>query len=91
MQPVSHTLSTLAKAIRIETGKKISRSNIYLILKNRFYTGFFEWSGQTNTGSQPVFFDTKVFEQVQSVLAGHNRPKYSKREIASQWVDDVRL
>ena len=37
----AHTLTTLAKAIRIETGKTISRGNVYLILKNRFYVGSF--------------------------------------------------
>ena len=46
----SHSLTTLAKAIHIETGKKISRGDVYLILKNRFYVGTFEWGGQTYQG-----------------------------------------
>src|SRR6266851_331351 len=78
----AHTLTTLAKAIYIETGKRISRGNVHLVLKNRFYTGSFTWLGQTYVGTHPVFVDPQLFEQVQSVLAGHNRPKYSKREIA---------
>jgi site-specific DNA recombinase len=78
----AHTLSTLAKAIRMETGKTISRNNVHLILRNRFYVGFFEWSGQTYVGTHPLFVNPQVFERVQSVLTGHNRPKYSKREIA---------
>jgi site-specific DNA recombinase len=78
----SHTLTTLAKTIRIETGKTISRGNVYLILKNRFYVGFFQWSGQTFPGRHPLFVNPHIFEDVQSILAGHNRPKYSKREIA---------
>src|SRR5216683_1077057 len=78
----AHTLTTLAKAIYIETGKRISRGNVYLILKNRFYIGSFTWLGQTYAGTHPVFVDPQLFEQVQSVLTGHNRPKYSKREIA---------
>jgi site-specific DNA recombinase len=78
----AHTLSTLANAIRLETGKAISRGNVYLILKNRFYVGCFEWSGQTYSGTHALFVNPQIFEQVQSVLAGHNRPKYSKRNIA---------
>ena len=78
----SHTLTTLAKAIRGETGKALSRGNVHLILKNRFYTGLFEWSGQTYAGTHPVFLRPGLFDEVQAVLTGHNRPKYSKREIA---------
>jgi site-specific DNA recombinase len=78
----SHSLTTLAKTIQVETGKKISRGNVYLILKNRFYMGTFEWGGQTYQGTHPRFLDPVLFEEVQSTLAGHNRPKYSKREIA---------
>jgi site-specific DNA recombinase len=77
-----HTLTTLAKKIRIETGKVISRGNVYLILKNRFYTGSFGWMKHTYPGTHPVFVNRDLFDQVQAVLTGHNRPKYSKREIA---------
>lgn len=77
-----HSLSSLVKAIREETGKTISRNNMHLILKNPFYTGFFEWSGQTYPGTHALFLDRPLFEKVQSVLASHNRPKYSKRQIA---------
>ena len=54
----------------------------YLVLKNRFYIGCFEWAGQTYPGRHPLFVNSRTFEQVQSILAGHNRPKYSKRDIA---------
>jgi site-specific DNA recombinase len=78
----SHTLTTLRKKIRIETGKAISRGNVYLILKNQFYIGFFQWMGQTYPGTHPLFVKRELFEEVQTVLTGHNRPKYSKRDIA---------
>lgn len=77
-----HSLSSLVAAIHSETGKRISRNNMYLILKNPFYKGFFEWSGQTYPGTHPLFLDQSLFKQVQSVLASHNRPRYSKRQIA---------
>ena len=78
----THTLSTLAKKIRIETGKTISRANVHRILKNRFYVGEFEWSGQRYPGTHPVYVPVAMFAEAQTVLTGHNRPKYSKREIA---------
>jgi site-specific DNA recombinase len=37
---------------------------------------------QTYPGTHPVFVKRELFDQVQAVLSGHNRPKYSKREIA---------
>ena len=78
----THTLSTLAKKIRIETGRTISRANVHRILKNRFYVGEFEWSGQRYPGTHPVYVPVAIFAEAQNVLTGHNRPKYSKREIA---------
>ena len=77
-----HTLSTLAKAVRIETGKTISRNNVHKVLTNGFYVGVFTWSGQTFPGTHPVFVTPALFQEVHAVLTGHNRPKYSKREIA---------
>lgn len=42
----------------------------------------FEWMEHTYLGTHPVFVKRELFDQVQAVLAGHSRPKYSKREIA---------
>jgi site-specific DNA recombinase len=78
----AHTLSTLRKVLKTEYGKVMSRTNIHKVLKNRFYIGFFEWAGETYAGTHALFIDPKVFGDVQAVLTGHNRPKYSKREIA---------
>jgi site-specific DNA recombinase len=38
--------------------------------------------GHTYPGTHPIYVKPELFEQVQTVLTGHNRPKYSKREIA---------
>jgi site-specific DNA recombinase len=78
----AHSLTTLSRAIRLETGKRVSRGNVHLILRNRFYLGSFEWSGHSYCGTHPLFVNPQVFEHVQAVLSGHNRPKYSKRDIA---------
>src|SRR5215469_14486945 len=78
----AHTLSTIRKKIHVETGKQISRNNLHKILTNRFYIGTFIWRGEPYPGTHPVFVKQTLFDQVQAVLSGHNRPKYSKREIA---------
>lgn len=62
--------------------KLMSKVNIHLVLKNRFYIGFFNWGGETYQGTHRLFVDPKIFAQVQAVLAGHNRPKYSTRDVA---------
>jgi len=38
--------------------------------------------GETYPGTHALFVDSKTFTRVQTVLAGHDRPKYSKRDIA---------
>ncbi len=68
--------------LKADFGKTMSRSNINLILKNQFYVGWFRWSGETWRGTHPLFVNPRTFARVQEVLAGHNRPKHSKREIA---------
>jgi site-specific DNA recombinase len=78
----THTLSTLKKMLKTEFGKTMSRTGIHKVLTNRFYIGEFDWGGETYRGTHPLFISTQLFAQVQAVLAGHNRPKYSKREIA---------
>jgi len=40
-----HTLLSLRKAVRSETGVLINRSYLEKMLKNRFYLGFFRWQG----------------------------------------------
>jgi site-specific DNA recombinase len=77
-----HSISTLVQTVHAETGKKMSRNNMHLILKNRFYTGHFKWGGQTYSGSHPLFLDPALFERVQSILASPHRPDYLKRTIA---------
>ena len=78
----AHTLSTLQKMLKDEYGKKMSRNNIHKVLTNRFYVGEFQWGGETYRGTHPLFISSQLFADVQAVLAGHNRPKYSKHEIA---------
>ena len=52
------------------------------MLNNRFYTGLFDWSGQTYQGTHPCFISPELYAQAQSALTGNNKPKYGKHEIA---------
>ena len=78
----SYTLATLAKTIRRETGKNISKAGVHLILQNYFYVGLMTWGGKQYPGTHELFITPQTFNQVQAILVGHNRLKYSKREVA---------
>ena len=52
------------------------------MLQNYFYVGLMTWGGKQYPGTHELFITPNTFNEVQAVLAGHNRPKYSKREVA---------
>ena len=78
----NYSLSALRTAILEETGVKINRSYLEKILKNRFYIGFFTWSGTEYRGTHEPIIDAATFEQVQEVFASFNKPKYRKHGFA---------
>jgi site-specific DNA recombinase len=82
----AHSLLQLSKAIRRETGKLISKSNLHKMLTNRFYVGSYSLRGRTYRGTHEQFISVDLFERAQSVLRGHNKPKYSKHEFAFRGV-----
>ena len=77
-----HSLSELRRIIRAETGKVLSRAHLHTTLTNPFYVGNFLWGGKLYRGTHDIFIDPTLFDRVQAVLAGHNKPKYCKQEIA---------
>jgi site-specific DNA recombinase len=76
------SLVTLRKAVHDTYGKSINRSYIHTILNNRFYLGTFEWGGETYRGTHVPLISAQLYEDVQCVMHGHNRGKYSKHDIA---------
>ena len=68
--------------VRKETGKLISKTNLHKMLTNKFYVGVCKFGGTSYSGTQDQFISPALFERVQSVLAGCNKPKYSKRDVA---------
>ncbi len=77
-----YSLLALSKAIRQETGTYISKTNLHKMLTNPFYIGRFEFNGSTYEGTHKSIISHELYAHVQSVLSGHNRPHYSKHEIA---------
>lgn len=78
----AYSLHELCRAVRQATGTTISKTNMHKMLTNPFYVGICKWGGSTYIGVQERFIDQATFDRAQSVLKGHNKPKYSKREIA---------
>ena len=76
------SLLALSKELRHVTGTCISKTNLHKMLTNPFYIGHFKWSGLTYQGTQPSLISSELYAQAQSVLHGHNAPKYGKHEIA---------
>jgi hypothetical protein len=77
-----HSLLSLSKEMRHVHRTCISKTNLHKMLTNPFYIGQFRFSGETYNGTHKTFISPDLYVQVQSVLNGHNRPKYSKHEIA---------
>ena len=63
------------------SAKRISRSNLEWILKNQFYSGFFNWNGRLYKGSYPPIVSQDLFQAVQDAFRRHNRPRgrYGRR------------
>ena len=77
------SLADLRQIIRTETGKVIAKSHIHDgILRNPFYLGFFTWDGEQHKGNHPAIISPALFQRVQQVLEGHNKPKYQKHDFA---------
>jgi site-specific DNA recombinase len=77
-----NSLSEVRKKIKAEFGRVFQKGYIHKLLRNSFYAGIFEWDDRTFSGTHKLFVPASLYEQVQSVLKGHNRPKYRKHEFA---------
>ena len=79
----NYSVADLREIIRTETGKLITKSHIHDgILRNEFYIGFFNWSGERYKATHPALVTPELFRRVQAVFDGHNKPKYQKRDFA---------
>jgi site-specific DNA recombinase len=57
------------------TGAAVPVSTIHLILRNRIYTGEFEWKGHLHKGRHEPLITRELWERVQGVLDGRHSKK----------------
>jgi len=53
-----------------KSGARIPRSTIAMILRNRIYTGRFDWDGKTYDGRHEALIPVDMWERVQELLDG---------------------
>src|SRR5438270_2815387 len=78
----SYSLTTLRKSIFEESGIKINRAYLDAMLKSTFYIGRFVWRGIEYKGKHAPLISPELFERVQRVFVGRNKPKYRKHNFA---------
>jgi site-specific DNA recombinase len=71
-----HPLSTLRVALKKEFGVSLAKGYLERLLKNPFYTGQFLWDQKLFRGTHALLVSHDLFEPVQAVFRGHNKPKY---------------
>jgi site-specific DNA recombinase len=77
-----HSLATLRKTLLIQFGCALAKGYLERLLKNPFYKGQFIWEEKLYKGTHTPLVSTELFEQVQAVFRGHNKPKYRRHTFA---------
>ena len=57
------------------SGKPVSVTTVHAILRSRIYTGEFEWLGKRYQGTHEPLISLDLYEKVQAVLDGRNKPR----------------
>jgi DNA invertase Pin-like site-specific DNA recombinase len=57
------------------TGGPLPTSNLHALLRNRLYTGDFDWNGRRYVGRHQPLVSRELWERVQGVLDGRNASK----------------
>ena len=67
-----------------KSGAKLPVSTIHAILRNRLYTGWFEWNGKLIQGKHEALVPVELWERVQGVLDGRfaKKGKRGKHDFA---------
>ena len=77
-----YSLASLRKKVKEEFGQNLAKSYLAKLLKNPFYHGMFYWQGTLYSGTHTPLVGRDLFEAVQAVFQGHNKPKYQKHVFA---------
>jgi site-specific DNA recombinase len=60
----------VAGLVYLKSGAKVPVSTVHTILRNRLYTGWFEWNGKLIQGKHEALVPGELWERVQGVLDG---------------------
>ena len=77
-----HSLSSLRRALVTEFGVRMAKSYLERLLKNPFYMGHFRWEGKIYQGTHTPLISSQLFQEVQAMFRGRNKPKYRNHEFA---------
>ncbi|WP_246680341.1 recombinase family protein [Mesorhizobium sp. B2-8-9] len=55
-----------------KSGNPVPVSAVHMILRNRLYTGLFQWNGKLHQGKHEPLVSIELWERVQGVLTGRN-------------------
>ena len=61
-----------------KSGAKVPVSTVHTILRNRLYTGWFEWNGKLIQGRHEPLVSVELWERVQGVLDGRFAKKHRR-------------
>jgi site-specific DNA recombinase len=67
-----------AGLIHPRTGRDVTVSTIHMMLRNRIYTGEYEWRGRRYKGKHQPIITHELFDRVQGVLDGRQAKKTKK-------------
>lgn len=65
--------------LRSSGGKKVYKSRIHKLLQSKFYIGINVWNGEESPGKQETFISEELFNKVQNVINGGNKPPHITR------------
>jgi DNA invertase Pin-like site-specific DNA recombinase len=77
-----HSLASLRAVLKIECGRGLTKGHLEKLLKNPFYVGRFHWGDKLYQGTHESIVSFELFERVQDVFRGWNRPKYRRHDFA---------
>jgi site-specific DNA recombinase len=61
-----------------KSGAPVPTSTVHSILRNRLYTGWFEWNGKLYQGKHEPLVSVELWERVQGVMDGRNASKHRR-------------
>jgi site-specific DNA recombinase len=77
-----HSLNGVRRVIKVEFGVSLAKGYLERLLKNPFYQGQFIWEEKLYSGTHKPLVSGELFEEVQAVFRGHNKPKYRRHDFA---------